>query len=102
MQRQAVSLLTPQRAFVGTGLEARVTHDSGAVARIRKSGYVLYADAQRIDVLTEKSAVGQFVNEPTFKRETISLTTYQRSTKIHVCINVQVLYQILGFMLVNV
>ena len=81
MQRQAVSLLTPQRAFVGTGLEARVTHDSGAVARIRKSGYVLYADAQRIDVLTEKSAVGQFVNEPTFKRETISLTTYQRSNQ---------------------
>ena len=81
MQRQAVSLLTPQRAFVGTGLEARVTHDSGAVARIRKSGYVLYADAQRIDVLTEKSSVGQFVNEPTFKRETISLTTYQRSNQ---------------------
>ena len=81
MQRQAVSLLTPQRAFVGTGLEARVTHDSGAVARIRKSGYVLYADAQRIDVLTEKSSVGQFVNEPIFKRETISLTTYQRSNQ---------------------
>ena len=81
MQRQAVSLLTPQRAFVGTGLEARVTHDSGAVARIRKSGYVLYADAQRIDVLTEKSSVSQFVNEPTFKRETISLTTYQRSNQ---------------------
>ena len=81
MQRQAVSLLTPQRAFVGTGLEARVTHDSGAVARIRKSGYILYADAQRIDVLTEKSSVSQFVNEPTFKRETISLTTYQRSNQ---------------------
>jgi DNA-directed RNA polymerase subunit beta len=42
MQRQAVSLLTPQRAFVGTGLEARVAYDSGAVARIQRSGYVLY------------------------------------------------------------
>ena len=81
MQRQAVSLLTPQRAFVGTGLEARVTHDSGAVARIRKSAYVLYADSQRIDVLTEKSVGRKSPNEPSFERETIPLTTYQRSNQ---------------------
>ena len=81
MQRQAVSLLTPQRAFVGTGLEARVTHDSGAVARIRKSAYVLYADSQRIDVLTEKSVGRKSPNEPSFERETIALTTYQRSNQ---------------------
>ena len=81
MQRQAVSLLTPQRAFVGTGLEARVTHDSGAVARIRKSAYVLYTDSQRIDVLTEKSVGCKSPNEPSFERETIALTTYQRSNQ---------------------
>ena len=78
MQRQAVSLLTPQRAFVGTGLEARVAHDSGAVARIQRSGYVLYADANRIDVLTESDSV---LTLTPFTRETIWLTRYQRSNQ---------------------
>ena len=78
MQRQAVSLLTPQRAFVGTGLEARVAHDSGAVARIQRSGYVLYADANRIDVLTESDSV---LTSMPFTRETIWLTRYQRSNQ---------------------
>ena len=78
MQRQAVSLLTPQRAFVGTGLEARVAHDSGAVARIQRSGYVLYADANRIDVLTESDSV---LTSTPFTRETIWLTRYQRSNQ---------------------
>jgi len=78
MQRQAVSLLTPQRAFVGTGLEARVAHDSGAVARIQRSGYVLYADANRIDVLTESDSV---LTSTPFQRETIWLTRYQRSNQ---------------------
>ena len=78
MQRQAVSLLTPQRAFVGTGLEARVAHDSGAVARIQRSGYVLYADANRIDILTESDSV---LTSTPFTRETIWLTRYQRSNQ---------------------
>ena len=78
MQRQAGSLLTPQRAFVGTGLEARVAHDSGAVARIQRSGYVLYADANRIDVLTESDSA---LTSMPFTRETIWLTRYQRSNQ---------------------
>ena len=78
MQRQAVSLLTPQRAFVGTGLEARVAHDSGAVARIQRSGYVLYADANRIDILTESDSA---LTSTPFTRETIWLTRYQRSNQ---------------------
>ena len=78
MQRQAVSLLTPQRAFVGTGLEARVAHDSGSVARIQRSGYVLYADANRIDVLTESDPV---LTLTPFTHETIWLTKYQRSNQ---------------------
>jgi DNA-directed RNA polymerase subunit beta len=78
MQRQAVSLLTPQRAFVGTGLEARVAHDSGSVARIQRSGYVLYADSNRIDVLTESDLM---LTSAPFTRETIWLTKYQRSNQ---------------------
>ena len=86
MQRQAVSLLTPERAFVGTGLEARVPYDSGSVARIRESGYVLYADAERIDILTQpRPFVAKSTNVPTvhpaYKRETIWLKTYQRSNQ---------------------
>ena len=80
MQRQAVSLLTPQRAFVGTGLEARVTYDSGAVARIGQSGYVLYVDSQRIEVLTQVPASSN-VNEMSLERQTVHLTTYQRSNQ---------------------
>ena len=82
MQRQAVSLLTPQRAFVGTGLEARVPHDSGAVARLRRSGYVVYADAQRVDVLTQTPAsCAGSPHTMDFMRETVWLTTYQRSNQ---------------------
>jgi DNA-directed RNA polymerase subunit beta len=82
MQRQAVPVLRPERAFVGTGLEARVPHDSGAVARIRRSGYVLYADAQRIEVLTHvPTPSGRVSYKPTFSRETIWLATYQRSNQ---------------------
>jgi DNA-directed RNA polymerase subunit beta len=82
MQRQAVSLLTPQRAFVGTGLEARVPHDSGAVARLRRSGYVLYADAQRVDVLTQVPLSCEMQPQTNaFTRETVWLTTYQRSNQ---------------------
>ena len=80
MQRQAVSLLTPQRAFVGTGLEARVSHDSGAVPRLRQSGYVLYADAQRVDVLTQTPA-SEELRAGKFTRETVWLQTYQRSNQ---------------------
>jgi DNA-directed RNA polymerase subunit beta len=80
MQRQAVSLLTPQRAFVGTGLEARVSHDSGAVPRLRRSGYVLYADSQRVDVLTQ-TPLSDTVGAEQFTRETVWLQTYQRSNQ---------------------
>ena len=66
--------------FVGTGLEARVTYDSGAVARIERSGYVLYVDSQRIEILTQ-APVASNVNEMSLERQTVHLTTYQRSNQ---------------------
>jgi DNA-directed RNA polymerase subunit beta len=97
MQRQAVSLLIPERAFVGTGLEGRVTHNSGAIAMARQSSYVLYADAKRIDVLTYTPQVGTpttflppalglnslvpATTGPAFKLETTWLLNYQRSNQ---------------------
>jgi DNA-directed RNA polymerase subunit beta len=40
MQRQAVPLLNPQTPLVGTGLEAKVAVDSGAVIIARRAGVV--------------------------------------------------------------
>ena len=50
MQRQAVPLLNPQTPFVGTGLEATVAVDSGAVIIARRSGLVTSVTADEIIV----------------------------------------------------
>ncbi len=50
MQRQAVPCLRPQRPFVGTGVEAHIAADSGMVAKARRGGEVLYADADLVAV----------------------------------------------------
>ncbi|MFM7352555.1 MAG: DNA-directed RNA polymerase subunit beta, partial [Microcystis aeruginosa] len=50
MQRQAVPLLRPERALVGTGLEAQAARDSGMVVVSRTHGIVTYVDATAIQV----------------------------------------------------
>ncbi|WP_373064790.1 DNA-directed RNA polymerase subunit beta [Gemmatimonas sp.] len=50
MQRQAVPLLNPQTPFVGTGLEATVAVDSGAVIIARRPGKVTSVTADEIIV----------------------------------------------------
>ena len=50
MQRQAVPLLNPRTPFVGTGLEATVAVDSGAVIIARRSGIVTSVTADEIIV----------------------------------------------------
>jgi DNA-directed RNA polymerase subunit beta len=52
MQRQAVSIVRPQRPFVGTGLEARAVSDSGHALLTAKSGYVLYVSGNQILLYT--------------------------------------------------
>ncbi len=52
MQRQAVPLLFPRRPLVGTGLEAKVARDSGAVVVARRSGKVTQVRADEIVVDT--------------------------------------------------
>jgi len=54
MQRQAVPLLFPQRPLVGTGLEAKVAQDSGAVVLARRAGRVTRVTADEIVVDTGK------------------------------------------------
>jgi len=48
MQRQAVPLLVPEAPIVGTGMEAKAAHDSGAVVLAEEDGTVVYVDADRI------------------------------------------------------
>jgi len=50
MQRQAVPLLNPQTPLVGTGLEAKVARDSGAVVIARRGGVVTRVTADEIIV----------------------------------------------------
>lgn len=54
MQRQAVPLMCPEMPVVGTGMEAVVARDSGAVLAARRSGVVESVDASRIIVRADK------------------------------------------------
>lgn len=48
MQRQAVPLLQPEPPLIGTGLEARVAKDSGAVLVAKSAGVVKHIQADKI------------------------------------------------------
>ncbi|MBF0405838.1 MAG: DNA-directed RNA polymerase subunit beta [Candidatus Riflebacteria bacterium] len=50
MQRQAVPLIVTEPPMVGTGLEVRAAHDSGAMVLSRSSGLVDYVDAEIIKI----------------------------------------------------
>jgi len=50
MQRQAVPLLRPDAPLVGTGIEAIIAHDSGAVVKSKFAGVVKFVDAAKIVV----------------------------------------------------
>jgi len=48
MQRQAVPLVNPEAAIVGTGMEHKLVKDSGVVVVCKRAGVVMNADAERI------------------------------------------------------
>jgi len=50
MQRQAVPVLRPEKAFVGTGIERVAAVDSGTVVTANRGGVVDYVDATRVVV----------------------------------------------------
>jgi DNA-directed RNA polymerase subunit beta len=82
MQRQAVPVLRPEKAFVGTGIERVAAIDSGTVVTATRGGVVDYVDATRIvvrvnDAETQAGEVGVDI---------YNLIKYQRSnqnTNIH-------------------
>ena len=75
MQRQAVPLLRPERALVGTGLETQVARDSGMVPISRVNGTIVFVDANAIVVLDEDG-----------EEHTHFLQKYQRSNQ-DTCLN---------------
>ncbi len=71
MQRQAVPLIQTEPPLVGTGLESRAAHDSGAVLLSRSSGTVCYVDAERVKIKRasrRKDDEKIQVNEVTFRK----------------------------------
>ncbi len=70
MQRQAVSLICPQKPFVGTGMEKEVAKSSGAAIVAEFSGIVKYVSADEIIVANIKT---DFVDEESFMNHAISV-----------------------------
>ncbi len=66
MQRQAVPLLYTDAPLVGTGLEAKVASDSGAVITARRGGTVMHVTADEIVVDTGASK-GATTDQPLAK-----------------------------------
>ena len=89
MQRQAVPLLSAEAPLVGTGMEAIVAHDSGAMVIAENDGEVISADAARIVVRTEKVAGGKVKTRRSQMGSSVDIYTlnkYQRSNQ-NTCIN---------------
>ncbi len=90
MQRQAVPLLQAEAPFVGTGMEAIVAHDSGAVVVAENDGEVISADATRIVVRTENKSKNLGKNKRSrlvdSNVDIYTLNKYQRSNQ-NTCIN---------------
>ena len=80
MQRQAVPLILPEKTIVGTGLEARVTSDSGHGIQAKTSGFISYVSGKIIRIenfysrynFKNTSSLKKFSNtfKPTFESET--------------------------------
>ena len=89
MQRQAVPLLQSEAPLVGTGMEAIVAHDSGAVVVAENDGVVISADATRIVIRTKKKPAGKVKTRRSQLDSNVdiySLNKYQRSNQ-NTCIN---------------
>ncbi len=70
MQRQAVSLISPQAPIVGTGMEEIAAKSSGQVPLAERDGVVSYVDAEKITVVYDNG-----------KQKDHYLQVYQRSNQ---------------------
>jgi len=84
MQRQAVPLLKTEAPLIGTGMEARVASDAGAVVCAKRSGTVSYVDSEKIVIKPDvRSRIGKlsYVEDDEY-----CLTKFRRSNQ-DTCIN---------------
>jgi DNA-directed RNA polymerase subunit beta len=89
MQRQAVPLLRAEAPLVGTGMEAIVAHDSGAVVIAENDGEVISVDATRIVIRTEKRSEGKIKTRRSQLDSNVDIYTlnkFQRSNQ-NTCVN---------------
>ncbi|MEP6995436.1 MAG: DNA-directed RNA polymerase subunit beta, partial [Acidobacteriota bacterium] len=86
MQRQAVPLLKVESPFVGTGLEATVARDSGAVVLAKRGGIVDQVDSERIIVRVEGGPGETGDSGKEFGADIYPLTKFRRSNQ-NTCIN---------------
>ena len=75
MQRQAIPLLIPEAAYVGTGIEYKAAHDSGICLVAENAGVVEFVDASVIKIRQDDGVV-----------DTYDLVKFQRSNQ-GTCIN---------------
>jgi len=89
MQRQAVPLLRAEAPLVGTGMEAIVAHDSGAMVIAENDGEVISSDAVRIVVRAENRSEGKIKTRRSQLASNVDIYTlnkYQRSNQ-NTCVN---------------
>jgi DNA-directed RNA polymerase subunit beta len=89
MQRQAVPLLRAEAPLVGTGMEAIVAHDSGAMVIAENDGEVISVDATRIVIRTENKTEDKIKTKRSQLGSNVDIYTlnkYQRSNQ-NTCIN---------------
>jgi DNA-directed RNA polymerase subunit beta len=70
MQRQATPLISPERAYVGSGIEVPVARDAGMLELAEEDGTVTYVDADKVVVKNKKG-----------KERTYDLIKYQKSNQ---------------------
>ena len=78
MQRQAVPCLRAEKPLVGTGVERRVASDCGVVIRARRSGRVIYVDADHIVVSVDDEMINA---EDSANVDIYNLTKHIRSNQ---------------------
>ncbi|MDR0297424.1 MAG: DNA-directed RNA polymerase subunit beta [Streptococcaceae bacterium] len=78
MQRQAVPLIDPHSPYVGTGMEHRIAHDSGASILSEYDGTVEFVDAREIRVRRADKSGNLDVYHITKYRRSNSGTSYNQ------------------------
>lgn len=88
MQTQAVPLLSPEAPIVGTGMEGKIAEAMGVVVRARNKGKIIYVDAEKIVVKTERKSKEKVVEDYYQKEgdlETYKIVKFQRTNPVGTC-----------------